>query len=50
MNCLFTGLEVTADNAERIARAGRACWKIENEGFNSLARGGCNCNLEHPKA
>ncbi len=29
----FAGLAVTADNAERIARAGRARWKIENEGF-----------------
>ncbi len=39
----FAGLAVTADNAERIARAGRARWKIENEGFNCLARHGRNC-------
>ncbi len=47
----FTGLAVTADNAERIARAGRARWKIENEGFNCLARHGRNCkrNFGHGK-
>ncbi len=41
-SCFFTSLEVTADSAERIARAGRARWKIENEGFNCLARHGRN--------
>ncbi len=47
----FTGLAVTADNAERIARAGRARWKIENEGCNCLARHGRNCkrNFGHGK-
>ncbi len=47
----FTGLAVTADNAERIARAGRARWKIENEGFNCLARHGRNFkrNFGHGK-
>ncbi len=46
-----TGLAVTADNAEPIARAGRARWKIENEGFNCLARHGRNCkrNFGHGK-
>ncbi len=41
----------TADNAERIARAGRARWKIENEGCNCLARHGRNCkrNFGHGK-
>ncbi len=47
----FTSLAVSADNAERIARAGRARWKIENEGFNCLARHGRNCkrNFGHGK-
>ena len=45
----FAGLAVTADNAERIARAGRARWKIENEGCNCLARHGRNCNFGHGK-
>ncbi len=47
----FTGLAVTADNAERIARAGRARWKIENEGCNCLARHGRNFkrNFGHGK-
>ncbi len=50
-NSFFTGLAVTADNAERIARAGRARWKIENEGCNCLARHGRNCkrNFGHGK-
>ena len=41
-NTFFTSLEVTADNVAAIARAGRARWKIENEGFNCLARHGYN--------
>ncbi len=41
-NTFFTSLEVTADNVADIARAGRARWKIENEGFNCLARHGDN--------
>ncbi len=47
----FTGLATTADNAEPIARAGRARWKIENEGFNCLARHGrkFNRNFGHGK-
>ncbi len=50
-NSFFTGLAVTADNAEPIARAGRARWKIENEGFNCLARHGPNFkrNFGHGK-
>ena len=47
----FASLAVTADNAGRIARAGRARWKVENEGFNCLARHGRNCkrNFGHGK-
>ncbi len=47
----FASLAVSADNAERIARAGRARWKIENEGCNCLARHGRNCkrNFGHGK-
>ena len=41
-NTFFTSLEVRADNVAAIARAGRARWKIENEGFNCLARHGYN--------
>ena len=41
-NTFFTSLEVTAANVAAIARAGRARWKIENEGFNCLARHGYN--------
>ena len=37
-NTFFTSLQVTADNVAEIARVGRARWKIENEGFNCLAR------------
>lgn len=42
LNTFFTSLEVTADNVAAIARAGRARWAIENEGFNCLARHGYN--------
>ncbi len=41
-NTFCTSLEVTADNVADIAWAGRARWKIENEGFNCLARHGDN--------
>ena len=41
-NTFFTSLQVTADNVAEIARVGRARWKIENEGFNCLARHGYN--------
>ncbi len=41
-NTFCTSLQVTADNVAEIARAGRARWKIENEGFNCLARHGYN--------
>ncbi len=41
-NTFCTSLAVTADNVAAIARAGRARWKIENEGFNCLARHGYN--------
>ncbi len=30
----ITSLRITERNAEKIAGAGRKCWKIENEGFN----------------
>lgn len=41
----ITSLEITADNALEIARAGRARWRIENETFNTLKNQGYN--LEH---
>ncbi len=41
-NMFFTSQEVTADNVADIGRAGRARWKIANEGFNCLARHGYN--------
>ena len=41
-NTFFTSLAVTPDHVAEIARAGRARWKIENEGFNCLARHGYN--------
>ncbi len=41
-NTFCTSLQVTAANVAAIARAGRARWKIENEGFNCLARHGYN--------
>ena len=50
-NSFFTSLKVTADNVAAIARAGRARWKIENEGFNCLSRHGYNLkrNFGHGK-
>ena len=41
-NTFFTSLTVNAANVAEIARLGRARWKIENEGFNCLARHGYN--------
>ena len=35
-----TDLEITAENAEHLARGGRARWKIENETFNTLKNQG----------
>jgi Transposase DDE domain len=35
-----TDLELTAANVERVARAGRARWRIENETFNTLKNQG----------
>ena len=35
-NTFFTSLEVTADNVAAIARAGRARWKVENQGFSKF--------------
>ena len=35
-----TDLTLTKDNVERVARAGRARWKIENETFNTLKNQG----------
>lgn len=36
----ITDLEVTANNIERLVRAGRCRWKIENECFNTLKNQG----------
>ena len=35
-NSWVTDLEVTQDNIEKLAQAGRCRWKIENECFNTL--------------
>lgn len=40
-----TDLEITKDNVEKMVRAGRARWKIENECFNTLKNQGYS--LEH---
>jgi hypothetical protein len=40
-----TDLELTSSNVERVARAGRARWHIENETFNTLKNQGYH--LEH---
>lgn len=40
-----TNIKVTKGNAEKIARAGRLRWKIENQGFNRQKR--WQGNLEH---
>ncbi len=41
----ITDIELSQDNVERIMRAGRARWKIENETFHTLKNQGYN--LEH---
>ena len=50
-NAFFTSLKLTAKNVAAIARAGRARWKVENEGFNCLARHGYHLkrNFGHGK-
>ena len=44
-NAWVTDIPITLDNAIEIARGGRARWKIENEGFNTLKNHGYH--LEH---
>ena len=44
-NSWVTDIEITQENAVRLAKAGRCRWKIENECFNSLKNQGYN--LEH---
>ncbi len=44
-NCWITALSVTPDTLERLMRAGRARWKVENETFNTLKNQGYH--LEH---
>ena len=44
-NAFVTSLPITKENVEEIARCGRTCWRIENEGFNILKNHGYN--LEH---
>ena len=44
-NSFVTDLPVTAANVAELAACGRARWKIENEGFNTLKTKGYN--LEH---
>ena len=44
-NSFVTDLPVTADTVAELAACGRARWKIENEGFNTLKTKGYN--LEH---
>ena len=44
-NAWVTDLVPTAGSVARIVRAGRARWKIENEGFNTLKNQGYH--LEH---
>lgn len=44
-NAWVTDVEVTNANAEELAKCGRARWKIENEGFNTLKNHGYH--LEH---
>ena len=41
----ITSMEITDRNAEKLARAGRTRWKIENQGFNRQKR--WQGNLEH---
>ena len=44
-NSWVTDIEITKDNVVDIVRGGRARWKIENEGFNTLKNHGYH--LEH---
>ena len=44
-NSFVTDIEIRDDNVELIVRGGRARWKIENEGFNTLKNQGYH--LEH---
>jgi len=44
-NGWVTNIEITEENIEEVARGGRARWKIENEGFNTLKNHGYH--LEH---
>lgn len=50
-NSFSTSLQAAADNMVGIARAGRARWKVENEGCNCLARHGYHLkrNFGHGK-
>ena len=41
----ITSMEITNRNAEKLVRAGRTRWKIENQGFNRQKR--WQGNLEH---
>ena len=36
----FTDLKITTQNVEKILRAGRTRWKVENETFNTLKNQG----------
>lgn len=44
-NAWVTDIPITSENAIEIVRGGRARWKIENEGFNTLKNHGYH--LEH---
>jgi len=44
-NSWVTNIEITADNVVKLVKIGRARWKIENEGFNTLKNQGYH--LEH---
>ncbi len=44
-NAWVTDIEITKENIEMIVKGGRARWKIENEGFNTLKNHGYH--LEH---
>lgn len=50
-NAWVTDLSITSENIEEIVRGGRARWKIENEGFNTLKNHGyhLNHNFGHGK-
>jgi hypothetical protein len=44
-NSFITDIEIREDNVKEIVRGGRARWKIENEGFNTLKNQGYH--IEH---